>query len=62
MIDARLENLLFFSITLINVLVSSFAFIFFNKVSNIFCLSDEDIRGLFTTKLNSCYPSKYFLN
>ena len=61
MIDARLENLLFFSITFKNVFVSSLAFIFFNKLSKILSLSVEVIKGLLTTKLNSLLSFKIFL-
>ena len=60
MIDARLENLLFFSITLMNVFVSSLAFIFFNKLSNILSLSGEVIKGLLTTRFNSLLSFKIF--
>ena len=60
MIDARLENLLFFSITFRNVLVNSLAFIFFNKLSKILSLSIEVIKGLLTTRLNSLLSFKIF--
>ncbi len=45
MIDARLENLLFFSITFRNVLVSSLAFIFF--IAGIYFLYAGPNTGIF---------------